>query len=83
MMVMAAMVSRKQPMTSTRMLTRIRNTHLLSVKPRMASDMSCAAWLTVRSQAKTEAAVTMKRTEAVVSMVSKPALASDLKVIER
>ena len=82
-MVIAAMVSRKQPTTSTSMLTRIRNTHLLSVSPRMASDISCAAWLTVSSQAKTEAAVTMKSTEAVVSMVSKLALASDLKVIER
>ena len=60
MMVMAAMVSRKQPITSTRMFTRSRNTHLLSVKPRIASDIICAAWLTVSSQAKT-ATVTIIR----------------------
>ena len=49
----------------------------------MKSDRSWAAWLTVSSQAKIEAAVTMNRTEAVVSMVSKVALASVFKVIER
>ena len=49
----------------------------------MKSDRIWAAWLTVRSQAKIEAAVTMNRTEAVVSMVSKVALASVFQVIER
>ena len=49
----------------------------------MASDRSCAAWLTVSSQAKIEAAVTMNSTEAVVSIVSKVALASARSVIER
>ena len=38
-MVMAAMVSRKQPMNSSRRFTRIRNTHLLSVMEKMASEM--------------------------------------------
>ena len=81
--VMAAMVSMKQPTNRTRRLASKRNTHLLWVKPRMASDRSCAAWLAVRSQAKMEAAVTMKRTDAVVSMVSNVALASERSVIER
>src|SRR3954451_5412294 len=82
-MVIAAMVSMKQPTNRIRMLARKRNTHLLVVSPRIASERIWAAFETVSSQAKIEAAVTMKSTEAVVSMVSKVALASVLKVIER
>ncbi len=77
-MVIAAIVSRKQPTTSIRMLTRIRNTHLFSVSAKMKLENTCAAWLTVSSQAKIDAAVTMNSTEAVVSIVSKLALASVL-----
>ena len=82
-MVIAAMVSRKQPTTSISMLTRIRNTHLFSVSEVMKVENTCAAWLTVSSHAKIEAAVTMKSTDAVVSIVSKLALASVAKVIVR
>ncbi|MOA50539.1 hypothetical protein D3C78_1735650 [compost metagenome] len=80
---MAAIVSRKQPTNNISRLTSTRNIHLLSVIVRIAADRSCAAWLTVRSHAKTEAAATMKSTEAVVSMVSKVDFASVLKVIVR
>ncbi|MNE95245.1 hypothetical protein D3C80_1933040 [compost metagenome] len=82
-MEMAAIVSRKAPMIKSRMLTRIRKVHQLSVSANMKSENSWAAWLTVRSQAKIEAAVTMNRTEAVVSIVSKEALASARKVMVR
>ena len=56
---------------------------MLSVIEKMKFENIAAAWLTVSSQAKIEAAVTMKSTEAVVSIVSKVALASDFMVIER
>ncbi|MNL85915.1 hypothetical protein D3C87_2144090 [compost metagenome] len=61
----------------------MRNTHLLSVRPVIAVESSWAVWLTVSNQAKTEAAATMNRTEAVVSTVSIVALARLLNVIVR
>src|SRR5690606_6360726 len=82
-MVMAAMVSMKQPTTRISRFASSRNTHLLCVTARMASVSVCAAWVVVSSHANTEAAVTMNSTDAVVSMVSKVALASVRSVIER
>ena len=79
----AAMVSRNAPTISSRMFTTIRKVHQLSVSANIASENTCAAWLTVSSHAKIDAAVTMNRTEAVVSMVSKDALARVRKVIVR
>ncbi len=82
-MVIAAMVSMKQPTNRIRMLASSRNTHLFWVIPSIASVRVCAACDTVSSQAKIEAAVTMNSTEAVVSMVSKVAFATVCSVIER
>ena len=82
-MVIAAMVSMKQPTNRIRMLASSRNTHLLWVIPSIASVRIWAACDTVSSQAKIEAAVTMNSTEAVVSMVSKVAFATVCSVIER
>ena len=65
------------------MLTMIRKVHQLSVSENMNSENSAAAWLTVRSHAKIDAAVTMNNTAAVVSIVSKLALARLRKVIVR
>ena len=65
------------------MLASSRNTHLFWVMPSIASVSVCAACDTVSSHAKIEAAVTMNSTEAVVSMVSKVALATVCSVIER
>ena len=49
----------------------------------MKLEKTAAAWLTVKSQAKIDAAVTMNSTEAVVSIVSKLALVSVLTVMVR
>ena len=82
-MVIAAMVSMKQPTNRIRMFASSRNTHLFWVMPRIAVGQDLRRLATVSSQAKIEAAVTMNSTEAVVSMVSKVALASVCSVIER
>ncbi|KAG1264790.1 hypothetical protein G6F66_014178 [Rhizopus arrhizus] len=81
--VMAAMVSMKQPTIRISTLAISRNTHLFCVTLRMASVSVCAACVVVSNHAKTDAAVTMNSTEAVVSMVSNVALAKVLNVIER
>ncbi|MCY1310519.1 hypothetical protein D9M70_607180 [compost metagenome] len=82
-MVMAAIVSMKQPTIRISTLAINRNTHLFCVTLRMPSVSACAAWVVVSSQANTDAAVTMKSTDAVVSMVSNEALAKVRKVMER
>src|SRR3546814_18563203 len=68
-MVMAAMVSMKQPTTRISTLASSRNTHLLWVTARIASVSVWAACVVVSSQANPDAAVTMNSTDADVSIV--------------
>ncbi len=67
---MAAMVSMKQPTTTSRRFTRIRITIGLPVMPRSRSANCSVTRLLVRIQAKIEAAATIRRMMEVVSMVS-------------
>src|SRR3954467_14060112 len=82
-MVIAAVVSMKQPTNRIRTLASARNTHLLWVMLSIQSDSIWAACDTVSNQAKIDAAVTMNSTDAVVSMVSNVAFATVCSVIER
>ena len=65
------------------MLTSSKKTRGLLVIERIQSARTWAAWVVVSSQAKMEAAVTMKSTEAVVSIVSKVACARVLRFMVR
>src|SRR5947208_15419691 len=82
-MVMAAMVSMKQPTNRIRMLASSRNTHLLWVIPSIASVSICAACETVNSHAKMEDADTIKRTDTVISSVPTVRIACYYYVIVR
>src|SRR5216683_5825917 len=69
-MLMEAMVSRKQPTTSSSTLIRSRMIYLLSVKLSNAAAPASVSRVVVNTQPNSEAAATTSRTPAVVSMVS-------------
>ncbi len=69
-MLIAAMVSRKQPTTSSSRLISSRMMYWLSVSDSSASVASSVSRVVVSTQPNSEAAPTISSTPAVVSMVS-------------
>src|SRR5207302_981636 len=74
--VIAAVGSRKHPTTSMSTFASARNTQGLCVKASTQAANASVTCATVRSQPKMDAAATMNRTAAVVSMVSMVTLTS-------
>ena len=81
--VIAAIVSIKHPTNKINKFASKRNTHFSLVTETIQAVSICAACVVVSSHAKIDAAVTINKTEAVVSIVSKLALIRLRKVIER